>query len=42
MLIYADSGYREEIFIELDANNLVDETLDLKDRKLFFCTLVLL
>ncbi|MDO5975729.1 hypothetical protein [Flavivirga jejuensis] len=33
---YADSGYREEIFIELDTNNLEGETTDLKGRKLFF------
>lgn len=33
---YADSDYREEIFIELDKNNLEGETLDLKDKKLFF------
>ncbi len=33
---YEDSSYREEIFIELDANNLEGETTDLKDRKLFF------
>jgi len=33
---YADGGYREEIFIELDANNLEIQTVDLKDKKLFF------
>ncbi len=33
---YQDSGYREEIFIELDKNNLEIETIDLQDRKLFF------
>jgi len=33
---YADSGYREEIFVELDANNLEGETVDLKNKKLFF------
>ncbi len=33
---YEDSGYREEIFIELDINNLEFETTDLKERKLFF------
>ena len=33
---YADSGYREEVFIELDTNNLEVETTDLKGRKLFF------
>jgi len=33
---YEDSGYREEIFIELNTNNLEGETTDLKDRKLFF------
>ena len=33
---YEDSSYREEIFIELNANNLETETVDLKDKKLFF------
>ncbi len=33
---YKDSGYREEVFIELDANNLEIETIALQDRKLFF------
>ncbi len=33
---YEDSGYREEIFVELDKNNLEFETEDLKTHKLFF------
>lgn len=33
---YQDSGYREEIFIELDVNNLEIETENLKDRKIYF------
>jgi hypothetical protein len=33
---YQDSGYREEIFIELDKNHLEFETEDLKNKKLFF------
>lgn len=33
---YQDSGYREEVFIELENNNLEFETTDLKSRKLFF------
>ncbi|WP_298341347.1 hypothetical protein [uncultured Algibacter sp.] len=33
---YEDSGYREEIFIELDKNNLEFETEDLQSQKLFF------
>lgn len=33
---YEDSGYREEIFIELDKNHLEFETEDLQHQKLFF------
>lgn len=33
---YQDSSYREEIFVELDKNNLEFETENLKDKKLFF------
>ncbi|MEP3838883.1 MAG: hypothetical protein ABJM36_14615 [Algibacter sp.] len=33
---YQDSGYREEVFIELDKNNLEFETNNLKFKKLFF------
>lgn len=33
---YQDSSYREEIFIELDKNNLEFETVDLKKTKLLF------
>ncbi|XMO88133.1 hypothetical protein AAFN75_07525 [Algibacter sp. AS12] len=33
---YQDSGYREEVFIELDKNNLDFETSNLKFKKLFF------
>jgi uncharacterized OsmC-like protein len=33
---YEDSGYREEIFIEIDKNNLEFETEDLQPHKLFF------
>ena len=33
---YEDSSYREEVFIELDKENLEFETTDLKSKKLFF------
>jgi uncharacterized OsmC-like protein len=33
---YEDSGYREEIFIEIDKNNLEFETEDLQPHKLFY------
>lgn len=33
---YEDSSYREEVFIELNANDLETKTVDLKDRKVFF------
>lgn len=33
---YQDSGYREEVFIELDIDNPEIETVNLKDKKLFF------
>ncbi|MGB5417391.1 MAG: hypothetical protein WBN21_01070, partial [Algibacter sp.] len=33
---YQDAGYREEIFIELDQENLQFETTELIDKKLFF------
>lgn len=33
---YEDSSYREEVFIELDAKAIEMETVDFKDKKVFF------
>ncbi len=33
---YEDSGYREEVFIELNAENLETKTVNLKDQNVFF------